>query len=104
MRFRGLEFEGGNIGRFFIGDRVRYIGKNHGGPIKGCTGKIVLIDPDALRSIQADTEGEQLYLVEFDKKTGDTYTYYDTRGTARCAKGRGWMCADSMLELETKAR
>ena len=102
MQFKGLEFEVDNIGRFVIGERVRYVGKDYGGPIKGCTGKIVWIDPDALRSIEADTNGEQLYLVEFDKSMGDTYTYRDNRGTVRCATGRGWLCADSMLELETK--
>lgn len=103
MTFKNLDFSNvkGNIGRFFVGDRVEYVGKDRGGPIKGCKGRIVWIDPNNSRSIESDTRGEQLYVVEFDEPHGETYTYDDEEdGSPHTAEDRGWACADSMLELE----
>ena len=88
-----------DIDGFEVGDRVIYVGPDKGGPTCGNIGKIVFIDPDWPTSVEDETEGEKLYVVEFAKSEGDMYVYEDSYGHRYTTGGHGWACAESYLRL-----
>lgn len=87
------------IDKFQVGDRVAYVGPDKGGPLYGYTGKIVFIDPEWPVSVEEETAGEKLYVVEFSKSEGDMYAYEDGCGRTHTTAGHGWACAESYLQL-----
>ena len=88
-----------DIDGFQVGDRVVYVGPDKGGPTYGNMGKIVFIDPNWSTSVEEETAGEGLYIVEFVESEGDMYVYEDDDGHAYTTGGHGWACAESYLQL-----
>ena len=88
-----------DIDRFQVGDRVAYVGPDKGGPTCGNMGKIVFIDPGWPTSVEEETKGENLYVVEFVESEGEMYVYEDGCGHTYTTDGHGWVCAESYLQL-----
>lgn len=80
------------VSRFQYGDRIVYMGPDKDGPNEGDVGTVMGKPRHLKFSIEKDSKGSLLYVVEFDREVGYDCPYIDERGEEKITEDdHGWV-------------
>lgn len=86
------------ISKFLDGDRIIYSGPDRGGPTEGEIGTVVGKPRHLTFSVESDSKGSLLYVVEFDEAVGYDCKYIDERGEEKITEyGHGWVTPEMYM-------
>lgn len=94
MYFRNLP----KVSRFLAGDRIIYTGPDKQGPTEGSVGTVVGKPLHLEFSVEKDSKGSLLYVVEFDDAVGYGCNYIDEHGEEKITEAeRGWVTPEMYM-------